>query len=124
MELVTKVSWALLALIHASPAAVLFAPKLLRDLYGIEADGALGVLLVHRGALFLAIIAACVFALFDASSRRAASVVVTISVVGFLVVYARAGLPPGALRTIAIVDVVALLPLGWVLLAAWRLQAA
>lgn len=124
MEWITKLSWALLALVHASPAAVLFAPQLLRSLYGMEGDGVMGVLLVHRGALFLAIVVACVFALFDTASRRVAAVVVALSVIGFLVVYARAGWPPGALRTIAVVDLVALLPLGWVLLMAWKPQVA
>ena len=45
MEVVTKLAWGFLALIHASPAAVLFAPSLVKRLWGIEANGALGVLL-------------------------------------------------------------------------------
>ena len=58
MELITKLAWALLALIHLSPAAVFFLPDLTKKLYGIDANGDLGVLITHRGALFLAIFAA------------------------------------------------------------------
>lgn len=119
MEIITKAAWVLLALVHASPAAVLFAPDLVRRLYGVEAQGDLGVLLTHRGALFLAILIACLFGVFDPAARRALSVLVAISVIGFLIVYARARLPPGALRSIAIVDGAALVPLAWVVWAAW-----
>jgi len=45
---------------------------------------------------------------------------VTLSVVGFLVVYVRAGMPGGALRTIARADLLGLAPLAVVLLDAWR----
>lgn len=124
MELITKLCWALLALIHASPAAALFAPKLIKTLYGVDANGPVGVLLVHRGALFLAVVAVCLYAVFEPSARRAAGLVVSISVVAFLVLYARAGTPEGALRTIAIVDLVALAPLAFVVFAALRPQVA
>jgi len=124
MEAVTKLAWGFLALIHASPAAVLIAPSLVKRLYGIEANGALGVLLVHRGALFLAILAVCLLALFDPPSRRAASVVVGISVIAFLIVYAQAGSPAGPLRTVALVDLLGLAPLAWVVISAFRPHAA
>lgn len=123
METVIKVAWGALILIHASPATVLFSPELLRRLYGVAPAGDLGVLMTHRGALFLAVIAACVFALFDPGVRRAASVIVTLSVVGFLAVYVRAGWPGGALRPIALVDLVALAPLALVVFDAWRAPA-
>lgn len=122
METATKLCWALLALIHASPAAVLFAPDLTRRLYGVDAEDAIGVLLVHRGALFLAVVVACAYALVYLSARRPASIVVAISIIGFLVVYARAGMP-FALQGIAIADLVALVPLAFVLVSAWRGQA-
>jgi hypothetical protein len=124
MELLTKLGWGLLVLIHASPAAVLFAPSLVRRLYGVEATGDIGVLLVHRGALFLAIAAVCLYAAFEPSARRAAGIVASISVIGFLIVYVRAGIPEGALRTIAVGDLMAIPPLVLVLYAAWRSQAA
>lgn len=124
MEVLTTAAWAVLALIHASPSAVLFAPGLIGRLYGIEANGDVGVLLVHRGALFLAIVAACLFGMFEPSARRALSIVVAVSVIGFLLVYLRTGMPSGALRTIAFADLIGLVPLVWVLFAAWRPPAA
>jgi hypothetical protein len=120
METLVKSAWGLLALIHLAPAAVLFAPASLRKLYGIEPQGDLGVLLTHRGALFLAVVVLCVFGVLDPAARRAASVAVGISVLGFLVVYVRAGFPQGALRTIALVDTIALVPLIVVIVTAWR----
>jgi hypothetical protein len=66
----------------------------------------------------------CSYAIFDPAIRRATSVTVAISVVGFLALYARAGFPAGALRKIALVDAAALVPLAVVLVAAWRARAA
>lgn len=120
MEGWIKIAWALLALIHVMPAAVLFAPSLVERLYAVSPTGDLGVLLVHRGALFLAVVVASLFAMFDADVRRSTSVIVAISVIGFLVVYARAGFPSGALWTIALMDGVALVPLAFVSFMAWR----
>jgi hypothetical protein len=120
MEILVKAAWGLLALIHLRPASIAFAPATLRRLYGVEPAGDLGVLLVHRGALFLAILALCLYALVEPEARRAASLAVSISVIGFLLVHARAGFPQGALRTIALVDAVGLLPLALVIAAAWR----
>ena len=120
MELLTRAAWLFLAALHAVPAIVLFQPALIERLYGVSPLGAPGMLIVHRGALFLALVVAAVFALLDPAVRSMASVIVAISVVGFLVVYARAGFPAGSLRTIAIADAVALLPLGFVMLQSWR----
>ena len=124
MELTTKMAWAMLAIVHASPAAVVFAPSLVKRLYGLDADGPLGVLLVHRGALFLAVVAVCALAVFDPAARRAACLVTSISVLAFLIVYAQAGMPPGPLRTVALVDAAALAPLLWVMFQALRAPAA
>lgn len=120
MEWLLKASWLLLAAIHAAPAAVLFAPGLTERLYGMPAEGTPGLLIVHRGALFLAVLAAALLAAASMEARRAASLVVGISVVGFLLVYARMGMPDGPLRTVALVDAAALLPLALVTVAAWR----
>jgi hypothetical protein len=120
MEVGTKLAWAALALIHAAPAAVVFRPALLERLYQVAPQGDLGVLLVHRGALFLAIVAGCLYAAFEPDARRGMTLVVAISVVSFLILYARAGFPAGALRPIAVGDVVALAPLMWLAIAAWR----
>ncbi|OBX17830.1 hypothetical protein A9995_14280 [Erythrobacter sp. QSSC1-22B] len=89
-------------------------------LYGISPTGDVGLLIIHRGALFLAIIVGTLFAIVDPGVRRAMSGVVAVSVLGFLFLYVRAGMPEGALRTIAIVDLVAVVPLCFVAWAAWR----
>lgn len=113
-------SWLLLALVHLTPAAVLAKPDLIRSLYGVEAAGELGVLLIHRGALFLAIVVVCLYAAWEPGARRAASLVVGISVMSFLAVYALAGAPSGSLRLIALVDAVALAPFALVSWNAWQ----
>ncbi len=120
MEIATKIAWFLLALVHVSPAAVLFRPSLVRTLYGTTPDGPAGLLLTHRGATFLAIVVAAVWAAFDPSVRRLCTVVVAIAVLGYLILYARAGMPEGPLRTIAAADALALAPLALVIWSAWR----
>lgn len=119
MDFALKIAWGLLAATHVMPALVFFRPEMTARLYDIAPTGDIGLLLVHRGALFAAVCAAAVFALFDTEARRLASLVLAISIVGFLIVYLRAGAPTGALRTIAIVDLIALAPLAFVLWAAW-----
>lgn len=122
MESLTKVAWGLVAMIHVMPTVVLFMPEFTHRMYGILPKGDVGILIVHRGALFLALIATALFAMFDPGVRRASSVIVAISVIGFLFVYARAGMPTGSLRAIAQVDLIALLPLGFVTWQAWLAQ--
>lgn len=119
-EKVVKVAWLLLALVHLMPTAVLFAPDLAMRLYEVAPTGPTGVLIIHRGALFLAVMVAALWAMIDPTARRISSLTVGISIIGFLAVYARAGLPDGPLRIIAMVDAVALLPLTFVTRQAWR----
>ena len=120
MEIATKIAWLLLALVHVSPAAALFRPSLVQTLYGASPEGPTGLLLTHRGATFLAIVVAAVWAAFDPSVRRLTTVVVAIAVLGYLFLYARAGMPEGPLRTIAAADALALAPLVLVVWSAWR----
>ncbi|MEO0981307.1 MAG: hypothetical protein AAFX03_01495 [Pseudomonadota bacterium] len=120
MEAAVKLAWGLLALVHLPPAAVAIAPRLVERLYGVSPGGDMGVMLVHRGVLFFAVLAVAVLALFDPSARRAASLVAAISIGGFLAVYAAAGAPAGPLRRIAWVDLAALAPLALVVFEAWR----
>jgi hypothetical protein len=122
VETIIKAAWATLALIHLAPAAALVAPSFLQTLYGVDSQGEVGILLTHRGGLFLAVVAACTLAIFDPGARRAASLVACISVVGFLLVYGLAGRPSGSLRTIALVDLLALLPLGVAAWTAWHVR--
>ncbi|MEM7565954.1 MAG: hypothetical protein AAF321_01860 [Pseudomonadota bacterium] len=119
-ELVAKAAWLLLAALHVGPSLVLFTPALAARLYGVDPAGDVGVLVVHRGALFLAVVACALYAVFDLDARRVASIVLAVSMIGFLIVYARAGFPPGSLRTIAIADLVGLLPLTFAALQTWR----
>jgi hypothetical protein len=112
-------SWLALALIHLMPALVLVVPSLIERLYGVPPTGDVGLLLVHRGALFLAVLAVSAYAAIAPDARRAASLVAGISMVSFLLLYARAGLPPGSLRTIAVADLIGLVPLAIVIWNAW-----
>lgn len=120
MEASIKTAWLLLALLHVMPALSTFAPDLSQRLYGVSPDGDLGILLVHRGALFLAVFVTALYALFDPASRRLASIVLTISMLGYLVVYANGGMPAGALQRVAIADIIWLIPLGWAGYHAWQ----
>jgi hypothetical protein len=80
---------------------VLFAPGLVSTLYRVDASGPLGVLVVHRGALFLAIVVACGYALLEPGARRLAVLIAAISMIGYLAVYLRSGAPV-SLRTVAV----------------------
>ena len=123
MAMIVTICWCLLALLHLAPAAVLVMPGLVTSLYGIAPDGDIGVLVIHRGALFLGVLSACLWAAFDARVRSMAVVITAVSMLGFLLVYARAGMPPGSLRGIAIADAIGLIPLALVGFAALRSSA-
>jgi hypothetical protein len=124
MEALIKFAWLTLAAIHVLPALVAVVPQMVLRLYDVDPHGPVGILLVHRGFLFLAIVTAALIAVFDPGVRRVCAAIVAISVIGFLVVYAQAGMPTGALRTVALVDAAALVPLVLVTVAAWRPQVA
>lgn len=79
-------------------------------MYGVDESGPLGVILVHRGVLFLAVACVSVLAAFNSDARVVAMLVTSISVLGFLIAYAAARAPE-RLRRIAIVDAIALIPL-------------
>lgn len=92
-------------------------------MYGVDGSGPLGVILIHRGVLFLAVACVSVLAAFNADARIAAMLVMSISVLGFLIAYAIARAPK-RLRTIAIIDAIALIPLAIVGNDVWaRLSA-
>jgi hypothetical protein len=113
------VCWAVLGLIHLLPAVALFRPAMLTQLYGAAPGGEVFVLLHHRAALFLAVLVVCVWAALDPAVRRLASVAVAVSMLGFLVLWVRAGSPP-ALRTIALADLAGLPFLAVAAWLAWR----
>ncbi len=115
-------AWLALMLVHTPPAFAAFSGKLRRRMYGVDENGQLGIILAHRGVLFLAVALVCLYAaLLPGDGRRSAALVTTISVVGFLILYLGAKAPKGPLRAIAIADAVALAPLAVVIIDAWRL---
>jgi hypothetical protein len=76
------------------------------------------MLLQHRAALFLAVLAACAVAAFHVPSHKLATLVVAISMLTFLWLYLHGG-SPERLRTIFIADLVGLAPLALVAWDAW-----
>ena len=114
-----RMAWLLLALIHALPAIALVRPSLLTTLYGVEPVSPAYTLLWHRAALFTVILLICFWAAVRPEVRQLAAVAVTISMVGFLVIYWVQGLPV-SLRTIAIADLVGLPALAFVAWSAFR----
>lgn len=112
-------AWLALVLVHTPPALAAFSPSLRRRMYGVDENPQLSAILTHRGVLFLAVAAVCAYAAFAPEARRAASLVATISVVGFLAIYAGARFPKGPLRPIALADAIALVPLAGIAADAW-----
>ena len=104
------ICWLLLAAIHLTPALAVVRPALLTKLYRLPPDSPLFLLMRHRAALFAAVVIACLIAVFHPPSRPVAGVVTAVSMGSFLILYALAG-RPAALRTIARVDLIGLLPL-------------
>lgn len=119
METVTKLSWLVLALLHLPPALAVFFPSFLTKLYGVSTEGDMGVLLMHRGGLFLAVFIAALLATFMLDMRRLASLILAISILSFLLIYVCAEMPEGSLRKIAVADGIGLLPLMWVIWQSW-----
>ena len=119
MEIMIKLAWGLLAALHFAPALPIVNPRLVERLYGAPSTGEVGLLLVHRGALFAALFAAACFALVHTDSRRLVSVLMAVSMISFLFLYARAGAPAGPLRSIAMADAIGLIPLAVALWSAW-----
>lgn len=114
-----RLAWILLALIHALPAIALVRPALLTSLYGIDAASPAYTLLWHRAALFAVILLICCWAAFRPEVRQLAVVAVTISMIGFLLIFWVQGMPAN-LRTIAIADLVGLPALAFVGWSAFR----
>ena len=106
--MIEKLCWALLALIHATPALALFRPALISKMYGIEAGTDSFTLMHHRAGLFVVIFVICLWALFRPEVRSLASVAVGRSMGSFVLIWWLAGASP-ALRGIAIADMIGLL---------------
>lgn len=111
-----RLAWLLLALIHALPAIALVRPSLLTTLYGVDPTTSVYALLWHRAALFAVILLICCWAAFRPEVRRLAVVALAISMLGFLIIYSRQGMP-ASLSWIAIADLIGLPLLAF---AAWN----
>lgn len=113
----TALAFAVVGAIHLMPVAPVFVPETLSRLYGIApTDSTMLVLMRHRALLLALVGILCLWASWAPGVRPAALLAAAINVVGFLGFYALYGNPAGALRTIAIADLVALPPLAF---AAW-----
>ena len=117
--MIAKICWTLLGAIHAIPALALFRPALISTLYGVEPGSDSFTLLHHRAALFLAIVAICVWAALRPEVRQLATVAVTISMVSFIAIWWLAG-APSALRSIAVADMIGLPALAVAAWMAWQ----
>jgi hypothetical protein len=117
----TSIALVVVAVIHLIPIAPVFAPEALTRLYGIApTDSTLLVMLRHRALLLALVGILCLWAAWPAPARPAALLAAAINVLGFLAFYAAYGSPAGALRLIAIGDLVALPPLAF---ATWATLA-
>ncbi|OYY90804.1 MAG: hypothetical protein B7Y45_06355 [Sphingomonas sp. 28-66-16] len=116
MKTIVRVAWLALAIIHLLPALGLISTSMRHRLYGVEPVGSFAILLSHRAFVFAAIVLASLFAVVNVQVRPAAAIAVSVSVVGFLIVYVAGGAPVGALRQVALVDCIAvpLLILVWI----------
>ena len=113
----TALAFAVVGAIHLMPVAPVFVPETLSRLYGIAPTNSTMLVLMRHRALLLALVGIlCLWASWAPGVRPAALLAAAINVVGFLGFYALYGNPAGALRTIAIADLVALPPLAF---AAW-----
>ncbi|MEM1416086.1 MAG: hypothetical protein AAGH15_14360 [Myxococcota bacterium] len=119
MPSLVALAWGALALLHALPALVAFVPRLAQALYGLAPQGDLRVILQHRGVLFAGLVVLAVHALAEPGARRAASLTLAVSVLGFLALYALGGFAPGPLRRVAVADLVAVPALACVVYDAW-----
>lgn len=117
----TALAFAVVGAIHLMPVAPVFVPETLSQLYGIAPSDTTLLVLMRPRALLLALVGIlCLWASWAPGVRPAALLAAAINVVGFLGFYALYGNPAGALRTIAIADLVALPPLAF---AAWATLA-
>lgn len=116
MIMLERICWAVLVLIHITPASMLFRPSAIGKMYQVDVAGPISELLHHRASLFVIVVIACVWAMVDLEARRLAAVVVATSMLSFLMIYWHAG-SPVALKSIALADMIGLPPLAFVL---WR----
>ena len=121
IALALPLAFAVVGAIHLMPVAPVFLPETLSRLYGIApTDTTLLVLMRHRALLLALVGILCLWASWWAPVRPAALLTAALNVGGFLAFYVLYGNPAGALRIIAIADLVAVPPLAF---AAWATLA-
>ena len=121
LAIALPLAFAIVGAIHLMPVAPVFLPETLSRLYGIApTDTTMLVLMRHRALLLALVGILCLWAAWFAPVRSAALLAAAINVVGFLAFYALYGNPAGALRIIAIADLIVLPPLAF---AAWATLA-
>ena len=107
----TALAFAVVGAIHLMPIAPVFVPETLSRLYGIAHTDSTRLVLMRHRALLLALVGIlCLWASWAPGVRPAALLAAAINVVGFLGFYALYGNPAGALRTIAIADLLPSFP--------------
>ena len=110
----TSLAFGAVGALHLLPAAPIVAPEMLSRLYGVAPDDTALLLLMRHRAVLLAIVGLlCLWAAWAPAIRPSALAAATLSVAGFLGFYALYGSPAGALRTIAIADLLAVPPLAF-----------
>lgn len=119
-NLLERICWIVLALVHLTPALAFLKPSMLTQLYAVERGNPLFVAMHHRSALFVVVLTMCIWPMFDPRVRTLSVVGVGASVLTFLFLYWRAG-APALLRRIAIADTIALPAWAYV---AWRAFSA
>lgn len=113
----TVLAFVALAVVHLLPAGPIFAPDALVRLYGVSpTDTVLLLLLRHRAVLLALVGLLCLAAAVIEPVRPAALSAAALNIGSFLAFYVLYANPPGALAMIALVDLVALVPLA---VAAW-----
>ena len=121
MSKLLPILFGLLALIHALPAAALFAPGSLSRLYGFDAgDSVMTTLLQHRALLFGLLAAALVYAIFHPATRPPVLVATVVSMGGFIAIAAARGEGGGALRSIVVADIVGLIIAALTAYLSWK----
>jgi hypothetical protein len=113
--MIEKICWTMLGLIHLPPALALFLPAMLTRLYGVETGSTTFTLMHHRAALFVVIVAICLWSVFRPEVRQLAAVTVGLSMISFLAIWALAG-APAQLRSIAVADIIGV---PFLLVATW-----
>jgi hypothetical protein len=105
--MIDKLAWTVLALIHTLPALAFFVPALITRMYGVEQGTANFALMHHRAALFMVIVALCIWSAFRPEVRLLSAVCVGFSMVSFLGIWCLSG-SPSSIRSIAIADIIGL----------------